>query len=248
MEEGILITGASGYLGTEFATRSSRYVTNFKLTSSDSVDKDRVDDLNDFLKKEKGQSDWLHKSILDEDYQSAFHSFINDGTTKLNYAVISAGSPLIYKDYLDMDEGTIEKIFKINLISQVNMINSVVKSMLKSGYGRILFVSSNTVIWKGSRKNMFYYLGKQAVENYIKAIYFDLAKENVFINVLRPGLLEGGVSRNLSGYSTDKFRDRMSLSPLKRAISAEEAVSFSLPLLFNNDVVSGQFLGVTGGE
>lgn len=171
-----------------------------------------------------------------------------DASERLDLCVLSHAVQPIYAEATDWNAEDVSIVFQTNLIASVNSINIILKKFKANNMGHLVYISSNTVTWGGGRGNLYYYLAKRAVEDYLLSLVTKYAYFNIRINIIRLGLLDGGASRKVAGYSEELYKERIMKVPTQTAVDKEDvyrAINYldSSPLR-----LTGQILRLANGE
>src|SRR4029078_765338 len=116
------------------------------------------------------------------------------------------------------------------------MSRAVVPVMRKSGWGRIVSVSSRAAFRPGP-KRVAYAASKAAIVGFTKSLAFDLAPTGITVNAVLPGPIRTSraISTNRREYGDDLevgFRERAKAIPVGRFGSPDQApavIAFSAP-------------------
>lgn len=102
----------------------------------------------------------------------------NAGASKLQHTPFMAMCPDVWRHDID-----------VNLIGQMNLMRAVVPYMIKQGGGRIVNFSGG----RGIPGLSTYGAAKAGVVDFTKALAFELAPDNIYLNTLGPGLSPTGL-------------------------------------------------------
>ncbi len=134
-----------------------------------------------------------------------------------------------------------DTVLRTNLDGFYNVIHTVIFSMLREKRGRIVVISS-TSGQIGQAGQVNYSASKAGLIGAVKALAREVARKNIYVNVVAPGVIETEMSRDLP---KDKI---LPLIPLQRFGTAEEVAAVvdflcSEPAMY----IHGQVIGVNGG-
>ena len=101
----------------------------------------------------------------------------------------AGASKLQHTPFMEMGRETWKFDLDVNLYGQMNMVYAVVPYMIKQGGGRIV----NFTGGRGIPGLSTYGAAKAGVVDFTKAIAFELAPNNIYVNVLGPGLGHTGL-------------------------------------------------------
>ena len=156
----------------------------------------------------------------------------------------NAGINIIKK----IDEITIEdirNINQINLESPLLLMQAAIKHMKKSGYGRILNISS---IWglRGFEKRTLYCGSKFGIIGYTKSLAREVASCNILINSLCPGFTDTEMTKK--SLDQGALNALINQVPIRRMASVDEIAHYAAFLVSeSNSYITGQALSIDGG-
>ncbi|MFN3076469.1 MAG: SDR family NAD(P)-dependent oxidoreductase [Alphaproteobacteria bacterium] len=121
--------------------------------------------------------------------------------------------------------------------------------LVASGGGRIINISSNTVKYGASSMSLAYGSAKSALETVSRCLAREGAKHNILVNIVRPGVIDTPMFREVDGYSAEQAAARLKMIPLGRAGTSDE-VAFMVVFLSSAAAgfISGAVIPVAGGE
>ncbi len=149
-----------------------------------------------------------------------------------------------------------ERMLSVNLTGTYLCTKSVVDSMSKAGFGKIINIAS-TASLKGYAYVSAYCAAKHGVLGLTRALALEMAKKGVTVNAICPGYTDTGlVSRSLDTIieSTGLQRQQalaelLKNNPQGRLIKPEEIAETALWLCHPNSAsITGQAIAVAGGE
>ena len=155
-----------------------------------------------------------------------------------------------YKNIELLKQEELFKSLKINFITPFSIILEIIKKNVKKKIKtNIINISSNTVKFYGSKKNFQYFISKSSLDNSLLYLSRHYSKNNIKINIIRPGVIRTNKTTKLKNYSNNKFLEREKLIPMKRAGSPRDIAKL-VGYLSNkgSDFVKGQIISVSGGE
>jgi 3-oxoacyl-[acyl-carrier protein] reductase len=109
-------------------------------------------------------------------------------TGKIDILVNSAGI-YVQKLLTDMTDEFWDKTIKVNLYGTFYCCRRVAKEMIKYKYGKIINFSS-IAGQRGSAANSHYAATKRGIEGFSKSIAIELAKYNINVNCIAPGIIK----------------------------------------------------------
>lgn len=143
----------------------------------------------------------------------------------------------------DMSLKDWRRIIDVNLTSVFLLSRAFIPSMLHNGSGRIINISS---MWGrvGASCEAAYSASKGGVEAFSKALAKELARSNIAVNAIAPGVVDTVMNDNLS------IEEKKALSeeiPLGRFASAKEVADLVSYLSGAPYYLTGQVIGIDGG-
>ena len=235
-----LVTGASRGIGQSIALslgKQKAYVIGTATTE------DGAQKISTFLKEQN----ILGKGVkLDVNDNEAILQTV-DGIIKehgdISILVNNAG---ITKDMLlmRMKEEEWDDVMSTNLKSIFRMSQALIRSMMKSRYGRIINITS-VVGHMGNAGQTNYAASKAGIIGFTKSIADELGSRAIRSNAIAPGFIETDMTDELPA---DVKKSYLSGIPQKRMGTAEEVANTALFLASDlSSYVNGQVLSVCGG-
>lgn len=162
---------------------------------------------------------------------------------KIDFLINNAG---ITRDnlLLRISEKDWDEVMEINVKSCYNFCQSLLLSMMKAGYGKIVNISSVVGI-TGNAGQTNYCASKAAVIGFTKALALEVAKRGICVNCIAPGFIKSQMTDILS---EDQKENILSRIPMGRMGSAEE-IAHAVVFLCSDasNYITGQVLTIDGG-
>jgi len=142
-----------------------------------------------------------------------------------------------------MKEESWDRVIKVNLNGAFNCTQLVSKYMIKQRYGKIINISSIGV--KGNIGIANYSASKAGIESLTKCTALELAKYNINVNCIAPGLIDTDLLRTTPKGYLDNLLKRVPLGKMGKPIDIGNCVLF----LVSEDscYITGQTIYVCGG-
>jgi 3-oxoacyl-[acyl-carrier protein] reductase len=169
--------------------------------------------------------------------------WIKDVHGRLDILVNNAG---IIRDALvtEMSEEDWDAVLDVNLKSQFLCCQQAASMMIEREYGRIINISSRA--WLGGFGQANYSASKGGVVSLTRALALELARHNVTVNAVAPGLIETDMFRN---FRQDVQERLIAMQPTGRVGRPEDIANGVL--FFASDAssyVTGQTMHICGGK
>ncbi|MDI6452998.1 3-oxoacyl-[acyl-carrier-protein] reductase [Peloplasma aerotolerans] len=236
----IVTGGAAGigrFISLELARRGAKVVLNYNRSEQ------KANELVEEIKAFGGQAYAVQADISNyEDAERLVKEAISKFGT-LNIVINNAG---ITDDalILRMSEDQFDRVINTNLKGVWNVSKHAAKPLLKSGYGRIINISSvSGVLGNAGQSN--YSSAKAGVIGLTKALAREFASRGVTVNAVAPGFIETEMTKKLSQEISDAWSNQI---PLKRFGQSEE-VAYAVCFLASEEAsyITGHTLEVDGG-
>jgi len=233
----IFISGCSGNLGSALIKYFKKFDTKIYTTSKDI---DLVKKSN--LKKNKNII-YYHLDFNDKSSMLKIKQNLKS-ITKIDILINNSGVNKIGDiDKINYEDW--EKIININLSGAFFLSKEISKNMKKNMKGKILNISSifGTV---GKSKRVSYSSSKWGLIGLTKSSSLDLAKYNILVNAISPGVIQSELTNKILGKKgIDKIKKDI---PLNRLASIDEIVNvISFLVSDKNSYMTGQNIIIDGG-
>jgi len=233
----ILITGASGGIGTSIVDKFLK--NNFKLILTSSSDLT----LNK-LKDKYGSDHYYYVLNFNEPINfEIILKKISDEHADLNVIVNNAGitdDALILRMKLEQWN----KVIQANLSSNFSIIKTLLPNMIKNKAGRIIGISS-VVATSGNPGQANYVAAKSGIIGLYKSVALEVASRNINVNVISPGFIVSPMTDKLNEKQKNIILEKI---PMKRFGNPNEIAN--LVYFLSNDqsrYITGQNIHVNGG-
>ena len=233
----ILITGASGGIGSSIADKFLK--NNYEMILTSSSDTTLTN-----LKEKYGNNH--HYYVLDfkkpEDNISILKK-ISEEHPDLNVIVNNAG---ITDDslLLRMKTDQWNNIIQANLSSNFTVIKALLPNMIKNKSGNIIGVSS-VVATSGNPGQSNYVAAKSGMIGFYKSIALEVASRNINVNIVSPGFIISPMTDKLNDKQKNVILEKI---PMKRFGESNEIADLVYFLSSDESkYITGQNIHINGG-
>ncbi len=236
-----IVTGGASGIGRAISLSLAKHGANVVVNYNRSADKANalVTEIESFGGKAVAvQADVSQYQDAEKLMQTALDTF---GT--LNILVNNAG---ITDDalILRMSEQQFDNVINTNLKGVWNMTKVAAKTLLKSGYGRVINISSvSGVLGNAGQSN--YSAAKAGVIGMTKAVAKEFAARGVTVNAVAPGFIESDMTDKLNDEQKQAWQAMIPLKRFGKKEEIAEVVTFLASEL--GAYITGHTLEVDGG-
>ena len=233
----ILITGASGGIGSSIANKFSKKKYEMILTSSS-------DKTLSKLKEKYGKNH--HYYVLDfknPDENNTILKKISEEHQDLDVIVNNAG---ITDDslLLRMKTDQWNNVIQANLSSNFTIIKALLPNMIRNKSGNIIGVSS-VVATSGNPGQSNYVAAKSGMIGFYKSIALEVASRNINVNVVSPGFIISPMTNKLNDNQKNVILEKI---PMKRFGGPNEIADLVYFLSSDESkYITGQNIHINGG-
>ena len=233
----ILVTGASGGIGSAIADQFAKDEQTLILTSSSK-------DTLTLLKNKYGNSNFYY-NLNFNDSKSIDESLklISEEHKDLSVIVNNAG---ITEDsiILRMKQEQWEKVIQANLSSNFSIIKNLLPNMIKQKNGKIIGISSVVAI-SGNPGQSNYVAAKSGMIGFYKSLALEVASRNINVNVISPGFITSPMTDKLNDKQKDQILQKIPMNRFGQPNEIANLVKF-LSSDYSN-YITGQNFHVNGG-
>lgn len=210
-----------------------------------------VKKIKDMGKKAKAfKVDITKKNEIEEMVKETVKDF-----KRIDILVNNAGSAVGVGPFMDIPEASWDKTMEVNVKGTFLCMRAVIPEMLKSGFGRIINVSSTAGLM-GASEYGAYSPSKFAIIGMTQTVASEYAPKNILVNAVCPHFVETSLGRDeyqyiamLKGITTDEAREEsIKTIPIGRPATGRDIANviyfLASPL---GSYMVGQAVAITGG-
>ena len=229
----VLITGGEGGLGRSICNKFLQLGAKVIVTTTK----------KELINKKNKKKFYMH---LDFNNKNSIKIFFNN-LKKINKVDILINNAGINKlSYINnVDENYLDEIYKVNLRGPILMTKQISKIMIKKRSGKIINISSIFGIVGKSGRSL-YSTTKFGLIGLTKSTALDLAKYNILVNSVSPGVINAGLTKKiLSSKEAKKIKEDIPLNKLGQVSDVSHLVCFLCSSF--NTYITGQNFVIDGG-
>jgi len=236
----ILVTGASRGIGMAIARELSE---NGAIVIGTATSKEGASKISNSLSSSKNKGEGMVLDVNSSDSIQSLIKSINEKYGEIQILVNNAG---ITQDNLlvRMKDEEWDNVLSTNLTSIYKLSKSVLRSMMKSRYGKIINISS-VVGHMGNAGQTNYVASKAGITGFTKSLAQEVGNRGITVNCVAPGFIDTDMTKSLSDDQKEKLVTHIPLSRLGNSADIAKAVLF----LASNDAdyITGETIHVNGG-
>lgn len=238
----VLVTGATRGLGLAIARRFKR--DGYFVIGTGRSLSGKLSEALGFDEVSGGSLVYLPLDLTDFD---SIHPFIKEATKRYGnlYGLVNNAAIAFDGVLATLHDSQIHQMVGVNISSTILLTKYASRSMLLTGNGRIINISS-IVSSTGFNGLSVYAATKSSMIGFTKSLARELGRANITVNALAPGYMETEMSSGLTHLQVETIIRR---SPLKRLVSVDQ-VAGSASFLMGDDaaMITGSVLTVDGGS
>ena len=235
----ILITGASGGIGTSLSRTFASTKANLFLVGSS---EEKISKLQNELPTRENIN-YFSVDLSERENVSQFCDSIIEEYGGISIIVNNAG---VTEDnlFMRMSDNAWDKVFAINLDASMIICRKFIRGMIKNKWGRIVNISS-VVASTGNPGQSNYVAAKGALNGLTKSMALEVATRGVTVNCISPGFIDTAMTAKLTDDQKLKITERI---PIGRMGTGDDVSALVLFLVTNEaNYITGQNIHVNGG-
>ena len=236
----ILVTGASRGIGMAIASELSE---NGAIVIGTATSKEGASSISNSLSSFKNKGEGMVLDVNSSDSIQSLIKSINEKYGEIQILVNNAG---ITQDNLlvRMKDEEWDNVLNTNLTSIYKLSKSVLRSMMKSRYGKIINISS-VVGHMGNAGQTNYVASKAGITGFTKSLAQEVGNRGITVNCVAPGFIDTDMTKSLSDDQKEKLITHIPLSRLGNSSDVAKAVLFLASS--DADYITGETIHVNGG-
>lgn len=243
----VLITGASGGMGTNMAKLFADYGARLGLHCANN--KEGAVRLLQEVRDKKREAEIFQADLTNSnERKDLIPSFVKK-FGGLDILINNAGAIFDYQHFSELSEKSWDSTFNLNAKVPFYLTGNAFRYMQECGGGRIINISSVNVKYGGSTKSLHYVAAKAALDNLTVGFAREGAKYNILVNSIRCGFIDTPMRAKVGGYSEENARERVRMIPLQRMGQPIDIARMALFLASEaGNFITGEIFTVAGGD
>ncbi len=237
-----LVTGAGSGIGRASAERFAAEGARVAV-----VDLKGAEEVAAAIEAAGGEAIALGTDVADEEAVAAMAAAAIGRFGRVDVLMNNAG---ILDDYLpaaDMPTAVWDRVLGVNLNAQFFTSRALLPQMVERGAGAIVNVASTAGL-NGGNGGAAYTASKHAVIGFTRQLCFDYARQGIRCNVLCPGAVETGMTKEIFASPDAAVMEAVESAPIGRWAQPEELAAAALFLASDEaSFVNGAVYLVDGG-
>ena len=232
----VLITGATGGIGTELVKKFVSLGGNVLATGTKTEKLDEIKKTHSNIKVKKFD-------IIEHERIEEFIDNIHLELGGLDILINNAG---VNVDNLSlrMKDDEWKKVIDVNLTSTFLLSKYAIKKMLKSKFGRIVNITS-IVGHTGNLGQANYSASKSGIIGMSKSLAIEYAKKNITVNCVSPGFITSNMTMNIAEKVKLYLTSRIPMGRLGSGEDVANCVAFLSSM--EAAYITGETIHVNGG-
>ena len=233
----VLITGASGGIGSAICDKFNEFKFKLVLTSSSQ------ENLNKLKSKYGNSHSYFHIDLSNYDSLEENLNLIKNSHKDISVIVNNAGTTddgLL----LRMKNSQWNRVLDINLTSNFLIIKNLLPNMISNKIGKIIGISSVVAI-SGNPGQSNYVASKSGMIGLYKTIALEVASRNINVNLVSPGFIISPMTDKLNDAQKNKILDNIPMKKFGEPIDIANLVYFLSTK--EASYITGQNFHINGG-
>ena len=236
-EKKVLITGATGGIGSAMAKRMAKQGADLVLSGTK---KESLETLSNEI------GDNCYSFAADLAKKEEIKNLVIWAIEKMGSIDILVNNAGITRDNLSirMSDEDWDDVINVNLTASFLLSRDCLKVMLKKRWGRIINITSVVGVM-GNAGQSNYAASKAGMIGMTKSIASEVSSRGITVNCISPGYVVTAMTDKISDVAKEKILQN---TPVGRFGKAEEIADWAIYLASNDaDYITGQNININGG-
>ncbi len=236
-EKKVLITGATGGIGSAMAKRMAKQGADLVLSGTK---KDSLETLSNEI------GDNCYSFAADLAKKEEIKNLVIWAIEKMGSIDILVNNAGITRDNLSirMSDEDWDDVINVNLTASFLLSRDCLKVMLKKRWGRIINITSGVGVM-GNAGQSNYAASKAGMIGMTKSIASEVSSRGITVNCISPGYVVTAMTDKISDAAKENILQN---TPVGRFGKAEEIADWAIYLASNEaDYITGQNININGG-
>ena len=236
-EKKVLITGATGGIGSAIAKRMAKQGADLVLSGTK---KDSLETLSNEI------GDNCYSFAADLAKKEEIKNLVIWAIEKMGSIDILVNNAGITRDNLSirMSDEDWDDVINVNLTASFLLSRDCLKVMLKKRWGRIINITSVVGVM-GNAGQSNYAASKAGMIGMTKSIASEVSSRGITVNCISPGYVVTAMTDKISDVAKENILQN---TPVGRFGKAEEIADWAIYLASNEaDYITGQNININGG-
>ena len=236
-EKKVLITGATGGIGSAMAKRMAKQGADLVLSGTK---KDSLETLSNEI------GDNCYSFAADLAKKEEIKNLVIWAIEKMGSIDILVNNAGITRDNLSirMSDEDWDDVINVNLTASFLLSRDCLKVMLKKRWGRIINITSVVGVM-GNAGQSNYAASKAGMIGMTKSIASEVSSRGITVNCISPGYVVTAMTNKISDVAKENILQN---TPVGRFGKAEEIADWAIYLASNEaDYITGQNININGG-
>lgn len=248
----VLVTGGSRGIAAELscrlAMRGAEVAVNFSAAADSRFGRaDAAAGLVERIRGGGGSAVCVEQDLLAPDGGAALAQKTSALIGPVDTLVLSASIQYHIPFLLQTPKDVADQL-RINLQSNIELLQGLMAPMARAGYGRILMIGSVQEV-SPSPEMPIYAMTKAAMKNLVENLAVQSARRGIMINNIAPGLIQTDRNAFRRNDPADWDRAQTGANPVGRAGQPDDLMALALHLLSpDNTFTTGATIYSTGGS
>lgn len=238
-----IVTGGARGIGASCAKMLGSCGANVIVNYINS--KDKAQEVVEYIKHNGSDAIAFCADVRDEDSVNSMANTAIEKYGKIDILVNNANINFPIKPFVELDFKSIEDKILGETKAFYNCTKSVLNSMMKQKYGKLIYISSS--LSRQTANGFFAHAAaKSAVDAMAKTLALELGPYGIRANVIGPGLTDTDATSNQPKESKEMIAN---FTPLKRIGVPDDVARVVLFLASElSDYINGEYIPVNGGS